>query len=175
MDEISLLEALGSPSPELLPPAAGSNEWAARRNCLRHHLLDPGARVVGIRRLALRLDRLSLLRHQKVQVRDGIAVLALLFADRAKGLVQRFRIARRGAAMYGAPRRQWRVACRWSPSRRCDAGWVTRLMSARDRERRRGNVADGVGSPDDMNSTRGSASDVMAASARCNPVCTLMS
>ena len=42
MDEISLLEALGSPNLELLPPAAGSTEWAARRNRLRHHLRAAG-------------------------------------------------------------------------------------------------------------------------------------
>ena len=42
MDEISLLEALGSPNPELLPPAAGSTEWTARRNHIRHHLRAAG-------------------------------------------------------------------------------------------------------------------------------------
>ena len=42
MDEPSLLEALGSPDLELLPPAAGSPEWAARRNRLRHLLRAAG-------------------------------------------------------------------------------------------------------------------------------------
>ena len=42
MNEISLLEALGSPNLELLPPAAVSSEWAARRNRLRHHLRAAG-------------------------------------------------------------------------------------------------------------------------------------
>ena len=42
MDELSLLEALGSPGFDLLPPAAGSPEWAARRNRLRHLLCAAG-------------------------------------------------------------------------------------------------------------------------------------
>ena len=38
MTEPSLLEALGSPSLEALPPLAASAEWTACRNCLRAHL-----------------------------------------------------------------------------------------------------------------------------------------
>ena len=45
MDELSLLEALGSPSLDLLPPAAGSPEWTARRNRLRHLLGQAGCRA----------------------------------------------------------------------------------------------------------------------------------
>ena len=42
MAEPSLLEALGSPSLELLPPPAASAEWTARGNCFRAHLLAAG-------------------------------------------------------------------------------------------------------------------------------------
>jgi hypothetical protein len=42
MDEPSLLEALGSPDLERLPPFAGSPEWAGRRNCLRRLLQAAG-------------------------------------------------------------------------------------------------------------------------------------
>ena len=42
MTDISLLEALGSPSLELLPPTAASAEWTARRNRLRAHLRAAG-------------------------------------------------------------------------------------------------------------------------------------
>ena len=46
MAEISLLEALGSPSLELLPPAVGSTEWTARRNRLRYHLRAAGCQAL---------------------------------------------------------------------------------------------------------------------------------
>ena len=42
MAEVSLLEALGSPSLELLPPSAASAEWTARRHSLRAHLRAAG-------------------------------------------------------------------------------------------------------------------------------------
>ena len=42
MAEPSLLEALGSPSLEELPPPPASAEWAARRNHLRTHLAAVG-------------------------------------------------------------------------------------------------------------------------------------
>ena len=42
MAEPSLLEALGSPNLELLPPPAASGEWAARRNRLRAQLAAAG-------------------------------------------------------------------------------------------------------------------------------------
>ena len=38
MTETSLLEALGFPNLELLPPSASAAEWSFRRNSLRAHL-----------------------------------------------------------------------------------------------------------------------------------------
>ena len=46
MADISLLEALGSPSLELLPPAVCSAEWTARRNRLRYHLRAAGCQAL---------------------------------------------------------------------------------------------------------------------------------
>ena len=48
MTEPSLLEALGSPSLEALPPLAASAEWTARRNCLRAHLRALGCHAAGV-------------------------------------------------------------------------------------------------------------------------------
>ena len=42
MAEPSLLEALGSPNLEVLPPPSASAEWTARRDCLRAHLAAAG-------------------------------------------------------------------------------------------------------------------------------------